>query len=76
MSEKKGESPLEKARTAAIDSLGIKKNSASEIAQPFLTPEILNGLIDIAVQSKFDDSPLIMKQKIRKLLKSHIRKEG
>jgi hypothetical protein len=33
------------------------------------------GLIDIASQSKFDDSPLVMKQKIRKLIKSRIRKE-
>jgi hypothetical protein len=76
MNKEKSESPLEKARTAAIESLEVNKSSASEIAQPFLTYEVLNGLIDIAVQSKFDDSPLIMKQKIRKLLKSHIRKEA
>jgi len=67
--------PLEKAQEAAIKSLSSKKEDASETAKPYLDQEMLIGLIDIASQSKFDDSPLVMKQKIRKLIKSRIRKE-
>ena len=70
------ELPLEKAKKAAIRSLADKKNDASETAKPYLDKEMLVGLIDIASQSKFDDSPLVMKQKIRKLIKSRIRKEN
>jgi hypothetical protein len=73
-SESKG-LPLEKAQEAAIKSLSSKKDEASETAKPYLDQEMLIGLIDIASQSKFDDSPLVMKQKIRKLIKSRIRKE-
>ena len=67
--------PLEKAKQAAIKSLNSKKADASETAKPFLDQEILVSLIEIALQSKFDDSPLVMKQKIRKLIKSRIRQE-
>lgn len=67
--------PLEKAQEAAIKSLSSKKDDASETAKPYLDQEMLIGLIDIASQSKFDDSPLVMKQKIRKLIKSRIRKD-
>ena len=67
--------PLEKAEQAALKALAQKKAEASETAKPFLDQEMLIGLIDIASQSKFDDSPLVMKQKIRKLIKSRIRKE-
>jgi hypothetical protein len=67
--------PLEKAHQAAVKSLNSKKSDASETAKPYLDQEMLIGLIDIASQSKFDDSPLVMKQKIRKLIKSRIRKE-
>lgn len=68
--------PLEKAKQVALKSLSQKKDSASETAKPYLDSEMLTGLIDIASQAKFDDSPLIMKQKIRKLIKSRIRQEG
>ena len=67
--------PLETAHQAAVKSLNSKKSDASETAKPYLDQEMLIGLIDIASQSKFDDSPLVMKQKIRKLIKSRIRKE-
>jgi MoxR-like ATPase len=53
------------AKTLAIKSLSSKKDDASETAKPYLDQEMLIGLIDIASQSKFDDSPLVMKQKIR-----------
>jgi hypothetical protein len=75
MSKEQNGLPLEKAQQAAIKSLTSKKVDASEAAKPFLDKEMLIGLIDIASQSKFDDSPLVMKQKIRKLIKSRIRKE-
>jgi len=75
MSSESKELPLEKAQQAAIKSLSSKKDDASETAKPYLDQEMLIGLIDIASQSKFDDSPLVMKQKIRKLIKSRIRKE-
>ena len=75
MSNEQNSLPLEKAQQAAIISLAVKKVDASETAKPFLDQEMLIGLIDIASQSKFDDSPLVMKQKIRKLIKSRIRKE-
>jgi hypothetical protein len=68
--------PLEKAQQAALKSLGSKKDQASETAKPYLDRDMLISLIDIASQSKFDDSPLVMKQKIRKLIKSRIRQEG
>ena len=66
---------VEKAHQAAVTSQNSKKSDASETAKPYLDQEMLIGLIDIASQSKFDDSPLVMKQKIRKLIKSRIRKE-
>jgi hypothetical protein len=75
MKREPSRSPLEKAQEAAITSLNAKKAGASETAKPYLDQEILASLIEIALQSKFDDSPLVMKQKIRKLIKSRIRKE-
>ena len=56
--------------------LDKRKNEASDVAKPFLNKEILVALIDVASKSQFDDSPLVMKQKIRKLIKSRIRKEA
>jgi len=76
MSSEQSGSPLEKAQQAAIKSLSLKKGEASETAKPFLDKEMVISLIEIASQSKFDDSPLVMKQKIRKLIKSRIRKEA
>lgn len=75
MSKEQNSLPLEKAQEAAIKSLASKKVDASETAKPFLDQDMLIALIEIASQSKFDDSPLVMKQKIRKLIKSRIRKE-
>jgi len=69
------DSPLDKALQAARQSLLLKKEDASETAKPYLDEGVLIGLINIAAISKFDDSPLVMKQKIRMLIKSRIRKE-
>ena len=70
------ELPFDKARSVALKSLSHKKNEASETAKPFLDDEMIKGLIDIASQAKFDDSSLVMKQKIRKLIKSRIRRDA
>jgi hypothetical protein len=65
-----------KVRDSAVKSLGNKSIDASEAAKPFLDKEMVMALIDVASQSKFDDSPLVMKQKIRKVIKARIRKEA
>jgi hypothetical protein len=70
------ELPIEKAEKSALKALDKRKNEASDVAKPFLNKEILVALIDVASKSQFDDSPLVMKQKIRKLIKSRIRKEA
>jgi len=68
--------PLEKIRKSANTALSEKFSEASETAKPFLDQKMLDSLIEIALQSKFDDSPLVMKQKIRKAIKARIRKES
>lgn len=68
--------PLQKAEQAAIKALNSKREEATESAKPFLDQMMISSLIQIAAQSKFDDSPLVLKQKIRKLIKSRIRTEG
>lgn len=76
MTSDKPELPFERAEAVAIKSLNLKKTEASETAKPFLDSAMIKGIIEIAAQSKFDDSSLVMKQKIRKLIKSRIRKVG
>jgi hypothetical protein len=75
MTKSEEDLPFDKARSVALKSLSLKKNGASETAKPFLDDEMIKGLIDIASQAKFDDSSLVMKQKIRKLIKSRIRRD-
>ncbi len=45
------------------------------IRKKIIDEKLVTNLIEIASQNRFDDSPLVMKQKIRKALKARIRAE-
>ena len=50
------------------------KNEFSDISKEHITDEMIDSLILVAINSKFDDSPLVIKQKIRNIIKQKIKK--
>jgi len=66
---------MKKAQEVALLVLKDKAKNFSETAKPFIDEKLIVNLIEIASQNRFDDSPLVMKQKIRKALKARIRAE-
>ncbi len=67
--------PMKKALSVALKVLETKSSNFPETAKPFIDEKLVTNLIEIASQNRFDDSPLVMKQKIRKALKARIRAE-
>jgi hypothetical protein len=68
--------PLIAAERVANEILEKNESDCPEHVRQFMDQEILDGLIEIGSRTKFDDSPLVVKQKMRMLLKSRIRKQA
>jgi hypothetical protein len=68
------DNPIKQAASIAKTSVKNLKNEFSDISKEHITDEMIDSLILVAINSKFDDSPLVIKQKIRNIIKQKIKK--
>ena len=66
--------PLIEAEKVATDLLKKRESDCPEHVKSFIDVSLIDGLIKIGASAKFDDSQLVVRQKMRMLLKSRIRK--
>ena len=66
--------PLREAEKVATDLLKKRDPDCPEHVKSFIDANLIDGLIKIGASAKFDDSQLVVRQKMRMLLKSRIRK--
>ena len=66
--------PLIEAEKVASDLLKKREADCPEHVKSFIDVDLIDGLIKIGASAKFDDSQLVVRQKMRMLLKSRIRK--
>lgn len=66
--------PLIEAVRVASEILAKQEEECPEHVRGFIDDNLLDGLIQIGANAKFDDSQLVVRQKMRMLLKSRIRK--
>jgi predicted thioredoxin/glutaredoxin len=50
------------------------KNEFSDASKKHIDNEMIDSLIEVAMHSSFDSSPLVIKQKIRNIIKQKIKK--
>ena len=68
------DNPIKQAASIAKTSVKNLKNEFSDISKEHITDEMIDSLILVAINSKFDDSPLVIKQKIRNIIKQKKKK--
>jgi len=66
--------PLIEAEKVATDLLKKRESDCPDHVKSFIDVNLIDGLIKIGASAKFDDSQLVVRQKMRMLLKSRIRK--
>ena len=66
--------PLDQAAKVANKVVEEMQSDFNDISKKFINEELISDLIKLARNSRIDDSPLIVKQKVRNVLKAHIRK--
>jgi hypothetical protein len=66
--------PLIEAERVASEILSKREADCPSHVKQFIDNQLLDGLIQIGANAKFDDSQLVVRQKMRMLLKSRIRK--
>lgn len=66
--------PLKEAERVASEILKKRESDCPNHVKEFIDEKLLDGLIQIGASAKFDDSQLVVRQKMRMLLKSRIRK--
>ena len=54
--------------------VGSISSEFSEDSKKYIDDSMIDSLIAVAIQSRIDDSPLVVKQKIRNLIRAQIRK--
>lgn len=69
------DNPIEQAGAIAKNIVENSRNSFSEVSKKYIDEDLIDGIINVAVQSKIDDSSLVIKQKIRNLIKAKVRKQ-
>ena len=50
------------------------KSEFSDASKKHIDNEMIDSLIEVAIHSSFDSSPLVIKQKIRNIIKQKIKK--
>jgi hypothetical protein len=68
------DNPIEQAGAIAKNIIENTRNEFSEVSKKYIDEDLIDGIINVAVQSKIDDSSLVIKQKIRNLIKAKVRK--
>lgn len=68
------EHPIEQAGAIAKNIVGSISSEFSEESKKYIDDSMIDSLIAIAMQSRIDDSPLVVKQKIRNIIRAQIRK--
>ena len=68
------EHPIEQAGEIAKNILQKIENELSEVSKLNIDDAMIDSLIAVARQSRNDDSPLVIKQKIRNIIRAQIRK--
>lgn len=68
------DNPIKQAASIAKDAVGNLKSEFSEVSKQHINDEMIDNLIAVAINSSFDDSPLVIKQKIRNIIKQKIKK--
>jgi len=68
------ENPIEQAGEIAKDILENKKTDLSDVSVNYIDEDLIDSIISVAKLSRIDDSPLVIKQKIRNLIRNKVRK--
>ena len=68
------DNPINQAASIAKSAVENLKNDFSEISKEHINDALIDSLMAVAVNSSFDDSPLVIKQKIRNIIKQKIKK--
>lgn len=70
------ENPIQQAAEIAKNIVSAEKNNLSEVGKKYIDDSMIESLIAVALKSGIDDSPLVVKQKIRNIIRSKIREEN
>jgi hypothetical protein len=68
------DNPIKQAASIAKTAVENLREEFSNISKEHITDEMIDSLILVAINSKFDDSSLVIKQKIRNIIKQKIKK--
>jgi hypothetical protein len=68
------DNPIIQAGSIAKGAVENLKNEFSDASKQHIDNEMIDSLIEVAMQSSFDSSPLVIKQKIRNIIKQKIKK--
>jgi hypothetical protein len=68
------DNPINQAASIAKSAVENLKSDFSEISKEHINDALIDSLMAVAVNSSFDDSPLVIKQKIRNIIKQKIKK--
>jgi hypothetical protein len=68
------DNPIVQAGSIAKGAVENLKNDFSDTSKKHIDNEMIDSLIEVAMQSSFDSSPLVIKQKIRNIIKQKIKK--
>jgi beta-xylosidase len=67
--------PMDQAGLLAKEIVEKNLNVFADSSKDFINDQLIDNLMSIAMQSRIDDSPLVVKQKIRNLIRAEIRKK-
>jgi hypothetical protein len=68
------DNPIIQAGSIAKGAVEKLKSDFSDASKKHIDNEMIDSLIEVAMQSSFDSSPLVIKQKIRNIIKQKIKK--
>jgi hypothetical protein len=68
------DNPIIQAGSIAKGAVEKLKGDFSDASKKHIDNEMIDSLIEVAMQSSFDSSPLVIKQKIRNIIKQKIKK--
>lgn len=68
------DNPIKQAGSIAKSAVENLKSEFSEASKEHINAEMIDSLMAVAINSSFDDSPLVIKQKIRNIIKQKIKK--
>jgi len=70
------DNPIMQAGSIAKRAVEDKRKEFSEVSKVKIDGEMIDNLMAVAMQSSFDSSPLVIKQKIRNIIKQKVKKQS